>query len=83
MWGLTAKGVYQALCVQTLAIAISPVDSMVKVQSPRTRTFHFHIRRPDVAADVDLKRDRAEEETYGSGSALNLDFRDFGRAFAM
>ena len=83
IWGLTARGVYQALCVQTLAIALSPVDSMIKVQGPRTRTFHFHIRKPEYVADVDLKRDRVEEEMYGSGGSLNLDFRDFGRAFAM
>jgi hypothetical protein len=86
IYGLTARGLYQAMCVQTLAISISPLES--KVQSThlprRTRTFHFHIRKTDGAVDTDLKREKGDDENNsGSLSTLSLDFRDFSSALAM
>lgn len=74
------------MCVQTLAISISPLESNMQNMSlpRRTRTFHFHIRKTDGAADTDLKREKGDEEnSSGLSSSLSLDFKDFSSALAM
>ena len=81
LWGLTAKGLYQAMCVQTLAISISPSPSSDSTGnnhslSQRTRTFHFHIRKADGIEE-------GEEINGVFPGSLSLDFRDFIRTLAM
>ena len=78
LWGLTAKGIYQAMCVQTLAISITPPSSSSSdsTVSKRTRTFHFHIRKADGSEE-------GEETNSASPGFLSLDFRDFIRTLAM
>ena len=89
LWGITARGVYQALCVQTLAISITSASSQTDntnksiAHNLRTRTFHFHIRKCDNNDGEKRDRDREEELHTWTPDSLSLDFRDFARALAM
>jgi hypothetical protein len=88
IWGLTAKGMYQALCVQTLAMSVSPLTPLeAKLQSnpsqQKNRTFHFHIRRSEGLSESETRRDKIDEEFSHVIRSLSLDFKDFGRAVAM
>ena len=88
IWGLTAKGMYQALCVQTLAMSVSPLTPLEsKLKSnpsqQRNRIFHFHIRKSEGLSEGETRRDKIDEESSHVIRSLSLDFKDFGRAVAM
>jgi hypothetical protein len=88
IWGLTAKGMYQALCVQTLAMSVSPLTPLeAKLKGnpsqQRSRVFHFHIRRSEGLSEGEARRDKIDEEFSHVIRSLSLDFKDFGRAVAM
>ena len=88
IWGLTGKGLYQALCVQTLAISVSPLkplETKLKNNSnqQRNRIFHFHMRKCEGSSEGDTKRDKVDEDSSHLTRSLSLDFKDFGRAVAM
>jgi hypothetical protein len=56
LWGLSPRGLYQALCVQTLAISTQTPDTTTPT---KTRTFHFHIRKIDMV-EKDEKRNKGD-----------------------
>ena len=89
IWGLTGKGLYQALCVQTLAISVSPLTPLEtkskngNSNQQRNRILHFHMRKCKGFSEGDTRRDKVEEDSSLLARSLSLDFKDFGRAVAM
>ena len=79
---------YQALCVQTLAMTVSPLAPLETIlksnaSQQRSRVFRFHIRKHEGLSEGDTRRDKVEEDNSYLIRSLSLDFKDFGRAVAM
>lgn len=82
LWGLTARGIYQAMSVQTLAISVSSIptssDAAARSLSEnyKRRMFHFNVHKGDGLVE-------GEDTNNASPGFLSLDFRDFTRTLSM